>query len=86
MRAISTQNLNEFFSVTEHDMHFWDALLAATMRRNGIFNIYTENAKDFKASWISAVNPFAKNRLRRKQKPAINSDIVMSKLNTVLIS
>ena len=37
---------------------FWDALLAATMRENGIFNIYTENVKDFKMPWIKAVNPF----------------------------
>ena len=36
---------------------FWDSLLAATMKENGIFNIYTENAKDFKMPWIKAVNP-----------------------------
>ena len=36
---------------------FWDSLLAATMKENGIFNIYTENAKDFKMPWINAVNP-----------------------------
>lgn len=36
---------------------FWDALLAATMRENGIFNIYTENVSDFKIPWIKAVNP-----------------------------
>lgn len=41
----------------EFKMPFWDALLAATMRENGIFNIYTENAKDFKMPWINAVNP-----------------------------
>ncbi|MBI2558350.1 PIN domain-containing protein [Candidatus Woesearchaeota archaeon] len=43
---------------TEFKIPFWDALLAATMRENGIFNIYTENAKDFKMPWIKAVNPF----------------------------
>lgn len=42
----------------EFKMSFWDSLLAATMRENGIFNIYTENAKDFKMPWINAVNPF----------------------------
>ena len=42
----------------EFKMSFWDSLLAATMRENGIFNIYTENAKDFKMPWIKAVNPF----------------------------
>mgnify|MGYP001605305654 CR=1 FL=1 len=36
---------------------FWDSLLAATMRENGIFNIYTENVNDFKMPWIKAVNP-----------------------------
>lgn len=42
----------------EFKMSFWDSLLAATMREKGIFNIYTENAKDFKMPWIKAVNPF----------------------------
>ena len=42
----------------EFKTSFWDSLLAATMRENGIFNIYTENAKDFKIPWIKAVNPF----------------------------
>src|SRR3989344_304386 len=42
----------------EFKMSFLDSLLAATMKENGIFNIYTENAKDFKMPWINAVNPF----------------------------
>ena len=42
----------------EYKTPFWDSLLAATMRENGIFNIYTENAKDFKMPWINAVDPF----------------------------
>ena len=50
LRAIDIAN--------EFKMPFWDSLLAATMRENGIFNIYTENAKDFKMPWIKAVNPF----------------------------
>ena len=41
----------------EFKTSFWDSLLAATMKENGIFNIYTENAKDFKMPWINAVNP-----------------------------
>ena len=41
----------------EFKTSFWDALLAATMRENGIFNIYTENVSDFKMPWIKAVNP-----------------------------
>lgn len=43
--------------VQQFKMSFWDSLLAATMRENGIFNIYTENAKDFKMPWINAINP-----------------------------
>jgi len=43
----------------DYNLHFWDSLLAATMKENGIFNIYTENTKDFKIPWIKAVNPFS---------------------------
>ena len=43
--------------VKEFKTSFWDSLLAATMRENGIFNIYTENVNDFKIPWIRAVNP-----------------------------
>lgn len=44
---------------TKHGTHYWDALLAATMRENNIFSIYTENDKDFKKiSWIKTINPF----------------------------
>jgi len=42
----------------EFNMPFWDALLAATMKENHIYNIYTENIKDFRMPWINAVNPF----------------------------
>ncbi|MBI4053071.1 MAG: PIN domain-containing protein [Candidatus Diapherotrites archaeon] len=39
-------------------VHFWDALVAATMREHGITVIFTENEKDFrKISWIEAINP-----------------------------
>lgn len=42
-----------------NNMHFWDALLIATMLENNIFNIYTENEKDFiKVKNINAINPF----------------------------
>ena len=54
-------NANTVLSATEiakeFKTSFWDALLAATMRENGIFNIYTENVSDFKMPWIKAVNP-----------------------------
>ena len=41
----------------EFKTSFWDSLLAATMKENGIFNIYTENVSDFKIPWVKAVNP-----------------------------
>ncbi|MDO8537919.1 MAG: PIN domain-containing protein [archaeon] len=42
----------------KHKGHFWDALLAATMKENNIKIIYTENVKDFsKIDGIKAINP-----------------------------
>jgi predicted nucleic acid-binding protein len=39
-------------------IHFFDALLAATMEKEGISSIATENEKDFrKISWITVINP-----------------------------
>ena len=39
--------------------HFWDALIVATMRQEGITHIYTENEKDFTLfENITVVNPF----------------------------
>ncbi|MBI4162137.1 MAG: PIN domain-containing protein [Candidatus Aenigmarchaeota archaeon] len=46
----------------EHNMPYWDSLLAATMRQSGIVNIYTENKKDFKMPWLNVVNPFEKKK------------------------
>lgn len=44
---------------TKHDIHYWDALLVATMRENKIFSIHTENENDFnKIPWIRLINPF----------------------------
>ena len=38
---------------------FWDALIAETMKENGISKIITENEKDFRRiPGITAVNPF----------------------------
>ncbi len=43
----------------KHGIHYWDALLAATMRENNIFSIYTENNNDFKKiPWIKIIDPF----------------------------
>ncbi|MCX9084024.1 MAG: PIN domain-containing protein [Candidatus Methanoperedens sp.] len=42
----------------KYNIHYWDALLCATMKHNGITNIITENIKDFvKVPWIEVVNP-----------------------------
>jgi len=39
-------------------IHYWDSLLCATMKHNGITGIYTENEKDFKKiPWITVENP-----------------------------
>ena len=41
-----------------HHLHFWDALLLATMKRHGITTIYSEDAHFSKVPDIRAVNPF----------------------------
>ena len=41
-----------------YNSHFWDSLLLATMKENGIFGIYTEDVEHFKVPWIKVVNPF----------------------------
>ena len=39
--------------------HFWDCLIAETMKENKIFAILTENSKDFeKIQGITVINPF----------------------------
>lgn len=41
-----------------YKIHFWDALIAATLRENGFTIIFTENEKDFKKiEWLETVNP-----------------------------
>lgn len=43
----------------EYKIHFFDALLVATMQENGIDKILTENTKDFKKiPWLEVRNPF----------------------------
>jgi len=38
---------------------FWDALIAETMKENGVTKIYTENERDFKKiPGIKVINPF----------------------------
>jgi len=39
--------------------HYWDSLIAETMKENKVFEILTENTKDFKKiNWLNAKNPF----------------------------
>lgn len=41
--------------------HFWDTVIAETMKENGIVKIYTENEKDFKKiPGIVVINPLKK--------------------------
>jgi len=42
---------------TQYDIHYWDALLAATMRENKIFNIYTEDGHFKNIPWLKVINP-----------------------------
>ncbi len=45
---------------SRYKIHYWDALLAATMRENNILCIYTENERDFKRiPWLDVVNPLS---------------------------
>lgn len=42
-----------------HGIHFWDALIAATMLEHGVRTIVTENERDFrKIPGLKVVNPF----------------------------
>lgn len=42
-----------------YGVHFFDALLVATMEQHGVTKIITENAADFKGiEWLTAENPF----------------------------
>jgi len=43
---------------TKYDIHYWDALLTATMRENEVFGIYTEDSDFDKIPWLKVVNPF----------------------------
>lgn len=54
LTVISAIDINEKYGI-----HYWDALLAATMRENNVFSIYTENGRDFKrVPWIKTQDPF----------------------------
>ena len=40
-------------------LHFWDALLAATMKQHDIGTIFTEDLHFKKIPWITVVDPFS---------------------------
>ncbi len=42
----------------KYDIHYWDALLAATMKENKVFSIYTEDSDFDKIPWLKVLNPF----------------------------
>lgn len=43
-----------------YSLHFWDALLAATMKQHTIGTIYTGDSHFNKIPWITVINPFTK--------------------------
>lgn len=45
----------------EHNVHYWDALIAATMQENGVFSIYTEDRNHYtQIPWLTVTNPLEK--------------------------
>lgn len=44
----------------EYSLHFWDALLAATMNEHSISTIYTEDSHFAKIPGFTVINPFRK--------------------------
>jgi predicted nucleic acid-binding protein len=43
-----------------HHLHFWDALLVATMKRHQITRIYTEDVHFSRIPEVMAINPFSR--------------------------
>ncbi|MFA5268032.1 MAG: PIN domain-containing protein [Methanoregula sp.] len=43
----------------KYSLHFWDALLAATMKQHHIGTIYTGDAHFSRVPWITVIDPFA---------------------------
>jgi predicted nucleic acid-binding protein len=41
-----------------YSLHFWDALLAATMKQHDISTIYTEDSHFSRIPWITVIDPF----------------------------
>jgi len=47
----------------EYGIHYWDAVLAATMKEHGIFSIYTEDQHFSRIPWLVATNPMVGRKL-----------------------
>jgi len=47
----------------KYGIHYWDAMLAATMKENKVFCIYTEDGDFDKIPWLKVVNPLEKNNI-----------------------
>ena len=43
-----------------YSLHFWDALIAATMKQHNIEAIYTEDSNLNKIPWIKVIDPFTR--------------------------
>ncbi|MDD1683825.1 MAG: PIN domain-containing protein [Methanoregula sp.] len=43
-----------------YSLHFWDALLAATMKQHHVGTIYTEDSHFSRVPWITVINPFTR--------------------------
>jgi len=41
-----------------YSLHFWDALLVATIKQHNISTIYTEDSHLKKVPWITVIDPF----------------------------
>ena len=42
----------------DYSLHFWDALLVATMKEHGIDTIYSEDNHFKKVPWLKMINPY----------------------------
>lgn len=55
---VANYNAETVRKANSSETPFWNSLIAETMKENGVFEIYTENTKDFSGiKEITAVNP-----------------------------
>ena len=50
--VVDAIKLNETYGI-----HYWDAVLAATMKKHGILSIYTEDGHFKSIPWLAVINP-----------------------------